>query len=110
MASGTVVLRRASQTVPEFGEHFLNLGVSVADDSLNPTLLAGEYVEEPSVFQVCLLIYAVCVESCKAEPLTSGLSLITLKKFNNLSLFCFYILLTVLLLFSNTLQAMTLRL
>lgn len=52
MASGVVALRRASQTVPEFGEHFLNLGASVADEALYPSLSPGEYVEEPAVFEV----------------------------------------------------------
>ena len=50
-----VVLRRASQTVPEFGEHFLNLGAAATDSSLYPNLSPGDYVEEPAVFQVSIL-------------------------------------------------------
>lgn len=53
VASGVVALRRASQTVPEFGEHFLKIGASAADEALYPKLSPGEYVEEPAVFQVC---------------------------------------------------------
>ncbi|XP_050722667.1 uncharacterized protein LOC127001689 isoform X3 [Eriocheir sinensis] len=59
VASGVVALRRASQTVPEFGEHFLNLGASAADEALHPSLSPGEYVEEPAVFEMVEAVFRV---------------------------------------------------
>lgn len=62
VASSVVALRRSSQTVPEFGEHFLNLGAASTDEALYPKLSPGEYVEEPAVFQVCSVLASIqCV-------------------------------------------------
>ncbi|XP_066942016.1 metabotropic glutamate receptor 3 isoform X2 [Macrobrachium rosenbergii] len=50
VASGVLALRRASQSVPEFGEHFKN--VASLDPTLYPYFDPEDYVEEPAVFQV----------------------------------------------------------
>ncbi|XP_063864761.1 uncharacterized protein LOC135102954 isoform X1 [Scylla paramamosain] len=59
VAEGVVALRRASQTVPEFGEHFLSLGASAVDSTLYPNLSPGDYVEEPAVFQMVKAVFKV---------------------------------------------------
>lgn len=61
VADGVVALRRASQTVPEFGEHFLSVGAAATDASLYPSLSPGDYVEEPAVFQVSVMSYLYSV-------------------------------------------------
>lgn len=59
VAEGVVALRRGSQTVPEFGEHFLNVGAAAADSSLYPNISPGDYVEEPAVFQMVKAVFRV---------------------------------------------------
>lgn len=52
VASGLLAVRRASQTVPEFGEHFLDVAATSPDTTLYPEVTKEDYVEEPAVFKV----------------------------------------------------------
>ncbi|XP_071531128.1 metabotropic glutamate receptor 3 [Panulirus ornatus] len=55
VASGLLALRRASQTVPEFGKHFLS--VASSDTTLYPNVTPEDYVEEPAVFQMVEAVF-----------------------------------------------------
>ncbi|KAG7174709.1 bride of sevenless-like [Homarus americanus] len=55
VASGLLALRRASQTVPEFGEHFLT--VASSDTTLYPDFTPDNYVEEPAVYQIVEAVF-----------------------------------------------------
>lgn len=50
VGTGLLAVRRASQSVPKFGQHFLD--ISATDSTLYPSSLPDDYVEEPAVFQV----------------------------------------------------------
>nr|XP_045583049.1 uncharacterized protein LOC123745986 [Procambarus clarkii] len=59
VASGLLVLKRTSQTVPEFGEHFLT--VASSGSKLYQHFTPEDYVEEPAVYQMVKAMYAMGV-------------------------------------------------
>ncbi|XP_069957757.1 uncharacterized protein boss isoform X1 [Cherax quadricarinatus] len=68
--SGALVVRRDSQTVPEFGEHFLS--VTASDTTLYPPVTHHHYTEEPAVFQVVKAMYTIGLAVRRAVVHTCG--------------------------------------
>ncbi|KAK7063153.1 hypothetical protein SK128_013223, partial [Halocaridina rubra] len=67
---GVLVVRRASQSVPEFGDHFKQM--ASVDPTLYPLFDPDDYVEEPSVFQSVFRLGAGIRQAVKEQCGGSG--------------------------------------